>query len=168
MSKLEGIIALLEELQISCDIIDHPESHSCDESKAFRDTAGLTGAGSKNIVFHAKGECYLVTTLAEKPIRARNFKKEFGTKDIRFASQEEITAFCGSIIGSVPPFGFDPLVPQYVDREIFDHEFFLFNPDIATKSIRIKTQDLLRVYEGMGVKFFDDRGEVFEVGDWNQ
>jgi len=32
-----------------------------------------------------------VTTLGDKDIKARNFKSQFGTKDIRFASQEEIT-----------------------------------------------------------------------------
>jgi prolyl-tRNA editing enzyme YbaK/EbsC (Cys-tRNA(Pro) deacylase) len=45
-----------------------------------------------------------VTTTGEKQIKARNFKHEFGSKDIRFASQEEITAVSGAIIGSIPPF----------------------------------------------------------------
>lgn len=88
-----------------------------------------------------------MTTLAHKSIRARNFKHEFGTKDIRFATQEEITPFCGSVIGSIPPFGFNKILPLYVDSEIFDYEYFLFNPDTPTKSISIKTTDLRRVYE---------------------
>lgn len=87
-----GILAILEHTHIPFDEIKHEASVSCEHSRELREKAGLTGAGSKNIVFHAKGNFYLVTTLGDKDIKARRFKKEFGTKDIRFASQEEITS----------------------------------------------------------------------------
>lgn len=87
----ETIIQTLKNLSISYQEIDHEASTSCDHSKDLRKNQGLEGIGSKNIVFHAKGKFYLVTTLGDKDIKARNFKHEFGTKDIRFASQEEIT-----------------------------------------------------------------------------
>lgn len=87
-----GILATLEHAHIPFDEIKHEASTSCEHSRELREKAGITGAGSKNIVFHAKGNFYLVTTLGDKDIKARRFKKEFGTKDIRFASQEEITS----------------------------------------------------------------------------
>jgi prolyl-tRNA editing enzyme YbaK/EbsC (Cys-tRNA(Pro) deacylase) len=57
--------------------------------------------------FYAKWEFYLVITIWDKDIKARKFKKEFGTKDIRFATQEEITNIIWATIWSIPPFWFE-------------------------------------------------------------
>ena len=166
MKNYDRILSLFQKLNISYTEIEHSESHTCEESRSLRDTAGLIGVGSKNIIFHAKGKFYLVTTLAEKSIKARNFKHEFGTKDIRFASQEEITPLLDATIGSIPPFGFSSEeIPDFVEAEIFNHEYFIFNPSIPTKSIRIATSDLKRIYTSLKnpVKYFRESGEGFEV-----
>ena len=48
--------------------------------------------------------------------------------------------------GSVPPFGHrDPALPFYVDEGILEAEFFMFNPAVPTKSLRIATSDLRRI-----------------------
>lgn len=153
-----SILHLINNLNIPFKEINHEASTSCEHSKSLRKAQGLVWIGSKNIVFHAKGKFYLVTTLGDKNIKARNFKHEFGTKDIRFASQEEITKELGATIGSIPPFGFENSeIPLYVDAEIFNHEYFCFNPWIPTKSIQIKTEDLKNMYLHLKnkVKIFD-------------
>ncbi|MDD3145093.1 MAG: YbaK/EbsC family protein [Candidatus Gracilibacteria bacterium] len=154
----ENIKKILKEKDISFDEIEHGESQSCEDSKRFRSEACLDGIGSKNIVFHAKGEYYLVTTIGDKEIKARRFKKEFGTKDIRFAYQDEITNLLGATIGSIPPFGFqNKTIKIFVDKVIFDSEYFMFNPGISTKTIRVKTSDLLEIYKSLKneIKIFD-------------
>jgi prolyl-tRNA editing enzyme YbaK/EbsC (Cys-tRNA(Pro) deacylase) len=126
----------------------------------------MEGIGSKNLVFHAKGNYYLVTTEGDTQIKARNFKHEFGSKDIRFASQDEITKLIGATIGSIPPFGFsNPTVPIYVDVHIFGHEYFCFNPGTPTKSIQIRTQDLRKIYASLAnpLQFFRQTDEGFEI-----
>lgn len=156
---------LLCELHIPFTEIQHEASTSCEHSKELRNKAWLVGIGSKNIVFHAKGSFYLVTTLWDKDIKARNFKNEFGTKDIRFASQEEITSQIGATIGSIPPFGFsNQEIPFYVDEEIFTYEFFCFNPWDPTLSIQISTQDLKKVYTSgrNPCKFFNFHDDIKE------
>lgn len=166
MNNHDRIITILESKEIPFDCITHAVSQSCEDSRAYREAAGLVGQGSKNIVFHARGKFYLVTTLAEKSIRARNFKHEFGTKDIRFASQEEITTAIDATIGSIPPFGFENTqIPLYVDAEIFDHEYFIFNPSIATESVRVKTTDLRKIYDDMAnpIRYFRANEEEFEL-----
>ena len=83
-----------------------------------------------------------------KDIKARKFKKEFWTKDIRFASQEEITSLWLWVIGSIAPFGFENVeVSVYVDSEIFEHDYFMFNPADPCKSVRVKTIDFKNIYE---------------------
>jgi len=146
----DRIMSVLDKLAIPFDEIVHEASASCEHSRELREKAGLSGAGSKNIVFHAKGNFYLVTTIGDKDIKARRFKKEFGTKDIRFASQEEITTLELGTIGSIPPFGSgNEQVPVFVDMEIFAHEYFMFNPGDPCKTIRLKTTDLRNIYRHM-------------------
>lgn len=171
MTNRERIISLLDSLGIPYDLIEHEESHTCEDSKRLRDAAGMVGQGSKNIIFHARGRFYLVTTLADKSIKARNFKHEFGTKDIRFASQEEISPILNATIGSIPPFGFGNIeIPLYVDEEIFDAEYFIFNPSVPTESLRIATIDLRQVYESLGnpVKYFRASEEEFMVQNFEE
>jgi hypothetical protein len=54
-----------------------------------------------------------------------------------------------------------------VDSEIFENEYFMFNPWISTKTIRIKTSDLEKIYKTLKneVKIFDFSGEesVFKI-----
>jgi prolyl-tRNA editing enzyme YbaK/EbsC (Cys-tRNA(Pro) deacylase) len=116
----------------------------------LREKQWLEWIGSKNIVFHAKGKYYLVTTLGNKEIKARNFKSQFGTKDIRFASQEEIRVEIWWTIGCIPPFGFEnENIPLFIDTEIFDFEYFIFNPWDTTKSIQIVSSNLKKIYENL-------------------
>ena len=163
----ENIKKILKENDISFDEIEHGESQSCEDSKRFRDEACLEWIGSKNIVFHAKWEYYLVTTIWDKEIKARRFKKEFGTKDIRFAYQEEITSLLWATIWSIPPFGFqNKTIKIFVDKEIFNSEYFMFNPGISTKTIRIKTSDLKEIYLSLEnqIKIFEflEEETIFE------
>lgn len=150
MTQYESIIDILNTLNISFDEIEHEISLSCEHSAELRMQAGLEWVGSKNIIFHAKWNFYLVTTLWNKDIKARKFKSEFGTKDIRFASQDEITQIWLGVIGSIAPFGFfNQDVPIYVDAEIFTYQYFMFNPSLWTKTIRVNTQDLKKVYASL-------------------
>ena len=158
----KNILKKLKELNIEFNELDHEESKSCDDSKIFREQAWFDWIWSKNIVFHAKWKYYLVTTIWDKDLKARNFKKEFGTKDIRFANAEEIKNEINWVIWSIPPFGFENTEIQiFVDTEIFEHQYFMFNPADPTKTIRIKTSDLKKIYQSLEnqVKLFDFSGE---------
>lgn len=161
------IIKKLKELNIEFQELEHEVSKSCYDSKMFREQAWFDWVGSKNIVFHAKWKYYLVTTIWDKELKARKFKHEFGTKDIRFANGEEITREINWVIWSIPPFGFtNEIIPIFIDKEIFEHEYFMFNPADPTKTVRIKTSDLIEIYKTLWnpIKFFDFKWEdaIFE------
>lgn len=163
----QAIRDLLERMGIPYDEIEHPPVGSCEESLGFRGQAGWEGASSKCILLKAKGRYYLLVTTAEKEIKARLFKKEFGTKDIRFANREELLEVTGCDPGSVPPFGHrDPTLPFYVDESILQAGHFMFNPAIPTRSFRIGTGDLRRVYAAVPnpvSAFGEDEDERFVI-----
>ncbi len=163
----QAIRDLLERMEIPYEEIEHPPVGSCEESLGFRGQAGWSGASSKCILLKAKGKYYLLVTTAEKEVKARLFKKEFGTKDIRFANREELMEVTGCDPGSVPPFGHrDPALPFYVDEDILKAEFFMFNPAVPTKSFRIGTRDLQRIYAAVPnpvSTFGEDEDERFVI-----
>ena len=134
----ENILEILQKNSIKYDLVEHPESKSCEDSKKFREELWLSWIWSKNIVFHAKWVFYLVTTIWEKEIKARKFKKEFKNSEIKI----------------------------FVDKEIFSHKYFMFNPWIPTKTIRIETSDLKKIYDNLPNPkiYFDFSGEqsIFE------
>lgn len=161
----ENILNILKTSNISFDLIEHEPSTSCEHSKILREKAGLVWVWSKNIIFHAKWEFYLVTTIWDKDIKARKFKWEFWTKDIRFASQDEITNIKMWTIWCISPFWFEnENIKVYVDWEIFEHEYFMFNPWVPDKTIRVKTDDLKNIYKNMknDIKFFKLSNESIE------
>jgi len=163
------IYNILKDLEIDFDEISHEVSTSCEHSKKLRTEAWLEWVWSKNIVFHCKWNFYIVVTMWDREIKARKFKKEFWSKDIRFANFDEIKENIDGTIGCIPSFGFkNEDIPVYVDLDIFENEFFMFNPDDPEKTIRLKTSDLKKVYENMKnpVKFFriwEDSFEILEV-----
>lgn len=147
MSVYDTIIDILETVGASFERITHEAVEHCEDSLAHRTGAGWTGASSKCILFHAKGAFHLVVTTADEKINGRKFKKQFGTKNIRFASPEEVAEHTGCAIGSMPPFGItSPDVPVYVDARILDDGHFMFNPAVPTESLRILAKDLPEIY----------------------
>ncbi len=165
----ENIIKILKSMNLPYEEIDHCEVKTTDESREERKKAGWTeGAGSKNIVFHAKGKFYLVVTTAENDIKAKKFKKEFGTKDIRFAYENELLENTGCRIGAVTPFGhLNEQLPIYVDSKIFEAKYFMFNPAVHTKSIRIVPETLKQIYLNSknSIKIFKDGEEGMEFSE---
>jgi Ala-tRNA(Pro) deacylase len=168
---LSRILALLEETGVEYESLDHPPVSSCDDSLARRQAAGWTGASSKCILFHAKGVFHLVVTTADRAINARHFKKQFGTKNIRFAKPEEVLEHAGCAIGSLPPvLPGVPDVTSFVDRAILVQEHFMFNPADPERSLRILSRDLPRLLKASGsrVVWFADNAEgrldFFEAG----
>jgi Ala-tRNA(Pro) deacylase len=156
----QQILDILHSLNIPFEEIEHPPVASCADSAKYRAKHGWSGIGSKNILFHAKGRFYLVVTTAAKEIKARKFKKEFGTKNIRFATTEEVVKVTGCEVGALPPFGFfNSELPIYVDDEIFNYDYFMFNPALHTKSIRIEAAALKKIYRRVEqpVKLFKEK-----------
>lgn len=166
MSSYLSIINFLNENKISFEEIIHEVVETCEDSARCRTEAWFVWLGSKNIFFHCKWNFYLVVTHASKQIKARNFKHEFGSKDIRFANQDEIDQIAGVKIGSIPP-----IIPEnkelqiFVDLEIFESDYFMFNPADPTRTLRISTKDLKKVYEILdnSVKYFVHTDEYFEI-----
>lgn len=157
----------MNSLKIKFDEIEHPAVLTTEDSKREREAQNWTlGEGSKNILFHAKEKFYQVTTLASKNFKARKFKGEFGTKNIRFANPEEVLEQSGCESGAIPPFGhLNSDLPLYFDEAIFALDYFMFNPALHEKSIRVKGEDMKKIISSLKnpVKIFSLEEDSFEI-----
>lgn len=153
------IFQLLEQAGTPYERITHKPVDSCQYSRLVREEAGWNGFGSKCILFHAKEVFHLVVTHAERALNGRRFKKVFGTKNMRFASPDEVLRVTGAGVGSVPPFCvLDATLPHHVDASLFEAPRFQFNPARPTESVAISGPDLLKVY-----RLLDNPVQVFQA-----
>jgi prolyl-tRNA editing enzyme YbaK/EbsC (Cys-tRNA(Pro) deacylase) len=150
----ENVQRLLAEQGVAFQTLEHPAVATCEDSAAHRAAAGWDGLGSKCILFHCKGAFHLVATHAQRQINGRRFKKEFGSKNMRFATPEEVAEHTGCAIGSLPPLGHLPRAgaapPRlFVDQAVLDATRFMFNPGVPTMSLRLAGPDLARVFRAL-------------------
>ncbi len=84
---------------------------------------------------------------ASRQLHTKAIKKEFKTKNVRFATADELAELTDGLKpGSVPPFG-RPVISLdlYVDTSIEDNEKIAFNCGSLTDSIIMNVMDYLKV-----------------------
>ncbi|KAL7485045.1 hypothetical protein ACHAW6_010638 [Cyclotella cf. meneghiniana] len=84
---------------------------------------------------------------ASKKLDTKAIKREFKTKNVRFATAEELKALTGGLRpGSVPPFG-RPVIDLelFVDTSIVENSLIAFNCGSLTDSLIISVQDYLGI-----------------------
>jgi len=64
----------------------------------------------------------------------------------RMATPDEVLEKTGCEIGSVPPFGHKEIIKILVDEGVFENQMNAFNIGLRTHSVKIKTEDLERLF----------------------
>lgn len=82
----------------------------------------------------------------DKKINSKKIKSILNYKEIRFATEEEISKITGGIeIGGIHPFGNLFEIPVYVDVKLMDNEKIIFNAGDRGVSISLKLKDYLEI-----------------------
>jgi prolyl-tRNA editing enzyme YbaK/EbsC (Cys-tRNA(Pro) deacylase) len=84
---------------------------------------------------------------ASRKLDTKSIKREFKTKNVRFATAEELAALTGGLRpGSVPPFG-RPVIDLdlFVDTSIVENSVIAFNCGSLTDSVVMSVQDYLGI-----------------------
>lgn len=91
---------------------------------------------------------------ASRKLNSKAIRKEFGSKNVRFATKEELSDLTGGLVpGSVPPFG-RPIIDMdlFVDASIIEeNEKIAFNCGSLTESIVMSREDYVDVAAPAGV-----------------
>jgi len=105
--------------------------------------------GVKAILFtNQSGGWVVVDVPADKQVNQKVVANFLGwsKSKIRMATPDEVLEKTGCEIGSVPPFGHKEIIKILVDEGVFENQMNAFNIGLRTHSVKIKTEDLERLF----------------------
>lgn len=139
----EQIIGSLKENNITYQLFEHEPVYTSADAAKIRQTKETQGA--KALVFFADKKPILLVLPGNRKADTKTFKKTFNIRDLSFAKPEQVFDLTSLEIGAVPPFGNLMNLPTYVDKTLLLEEEIAFNAGAHTKSIKMKTQDFLKL-----------------------
>lgn len=154
MSAFEALAKALAKKNISYDMVEHPAAFTTREADAYIE--GYEGVRTKSMFLTNKKKTayYLVIMDDSKPLDMDSFKDLVHANRIRMASPQSLEEKMGLSPGVVSPFGLinntEKDIHVYFDTEILDQPIQTFHPNDNTKTIFVKTEDVLRFIEDLG------------------
>ena len=115
------------------------------------------GRDAKNLFVRddKKKNYYMITVLGNKRVDLKQFKKDYGTRHLSFASPDDLQNLLHVIPGAVTPLGL--LNDETKEVKIFLDDAFLKNGGIIgvhpcdnTATVWLQTKDLINLIEGHG------------------
>jgi|EP01082_Thalassiosira_pseudonana_P002281 Ala-tRNA(Pro) deacylase len=148
----QRIVDLLDKVQIQYKSLHHEATPTSEDSARVRGEDLSTGGKALVLKFREESEdgdngFAIFVLSASRQLHTKAIKKEFKTKNVRFATADELAELTDGLKpGSVPPFG-RPVISLdlYVDTSIEDNEKIAFNCGSLTDSIIMNVMDYLKV-----------------------
>lgn len=114
-------------------------------------------ADAKNLFVRddKKQNYYLITVKGEKRVNLKAFRKAQGTRNLSFASAEDLLERLGLIPGAVTPLGVlnneTRSVKVFLDRDFLQEPGLVgVHPNDNTATVWLKTEDLIRIIREHG------------------
>lgn len=116
-------------------------------------------ADAKNIFVRddKRKNYYLITVKSNKRVNLKEFKKQNMTRQLTFASEEDLKLVMGLFPGAVTPFGVlndaEKKVQVFIDEDFLkEPEIMGVHPNDNTATVWIKTNDLINIIKEHGNK----------------
>ena len=108
----------------------------------------------KTLVFETdKGERVLVMVGGDRSAISGQLKRAVGTRDVRMARPEDVLATTGYVVGSIPPFHWQPEgFRSFVDEALMAEPILGVGAGQWGEEILIKPEDLVRASNAIVVK----------------
>ncbi|HEL1584836.1 TPA: prolyl-tRNA synthetase associated domain-containing protein [Streptococcus suis] len=153
----KSVFATLEELGIAYDVVDHPPALTTEEADSYIE--GLEGVRTKSMFLTNKKKTafYLLIMDDQKQLDMDQFRDLVGANRIRMASSESLMEKMHLPAGVVSVFGLlhnvDKDIQVFFDKEILSEPILTFHPNVNTKTIFVKTKEVLRFVEELGFTY---------------
>jgi prolyl-tRNA editing enzyme YbaK/EbsC (Cys-tRNA(Pro) deacylase) len=136
---------ILKEKGFWYEKFEHEEVRTSKEASEVRDGYTLS-QGAKALIVRVKQEgvkkFVMIVVPGDKKFDTKRAKEILKTKDIRFASEEEVVEITEGVLpGGVPPFGNIFGLEVYVDSKVFDEDKIIFNAGDKKISIGMMSSD---------------------------
>lgn len=113
----------------------HPPVFTSAEAAAVRGTTLHSGA--KALIVKAGDAFHMIVMPADLSLDNKALRAVLGSRQIRFATPEEVFVMTGLRPGSIPPFGSLFNLPTICDDRLADNESINFNAGSHTDSIQM-------------------------------
>ncbi len=147
----DRILSKFKEMDIPFEHLVHEPVYTSEQAMLVR--KGELHNGVKAMACETERGTIIALLSADLKLDMEKLAELIQFKKIKLASREKVLARTGCEAGSVPPFGFDPPLPTYIDESVFDHENAEFNIGLLTESVRVKTSDLRKILPQKLLKF---------------
>jgi Ala-tRNA(Pro) deacylase len=152
--NMASLTALLDELNISYEHVEHSPVFTCDEAHAAM--PDHPAVQTKNIFLRDKrGRRHLLlVTTCEKSVDIAEFAEQAQADRLSFASPERLMKYLGVAPGSVTVLGLlndpDGVVELYVDRDLWNADAWRCHPLRNDATFVLRRADLEKFFERTG------------------
>jgi Ala-tRNA(Pro) deacylase len=139
---------------ISYQRLTHPAVYTCEQAERFRPKT--QGVSTKNLFLADKKQdnFYLVMLACEKRLDIRQLRQQLDGAKLHFGNEARLLEFLGVTPGAVTVLGLvndtGQRVTLFVDRQIWDQQYFLCHPLVNTATLVLAKPDLIRFFELTG------------------
>ncbi len=154
MNKHE-IYDFLAKRNIWYEVTEHEAVYNMAEASAVE--LPYPEADAKNLFVRddKKRNYYLITVKGDKKVNLKAFRQNNGTRNLSFASEEDLMDIMGLIPGAVTPLGIlnddKRRVQIYIDKALTEEPGLTgVHPNDNTATVWLKTQDLIDIIKEHG------------------
>ncbi len=146
----EGCYELLETLRIDYLAADHESAASMDELTPVSEALDCPIHKNLFLTNRQQSHFYLLIMPADKPFKTKYLSKQAGTARLSFASPEQLYECLKVKSGSASVLALandsENKVSLFVDSDVLKGEYFGCHPCKNTSSLKIKTEDIFKVF----------------------
>ncbi|HUK50874.1 MAG TPA: YbaK/EbsC family protein [Terriglobales bacterium] len=145
MSQIdEQILAFLQQSGVTYELREHEPVYTAPQMAEYLGT--LEERIAKSMVLKKSGGGYVLAVLPGRlRIDFRQIAKVLSVEKVSLAPVPEAEKIVKCSVGSVHPFGNLVNLKTYFDSHMLTLDYVCFNPGSHTKSVKIETNDLIRL-----------------------
>lgn len=153
---VSSIRSLLDEYTVPYTFMEHEAGVTSEEMVRIRKDYSLS-EGAKALILLTDIGFVQVVVPGDKKFKNSKLRKVIRTKDIRFATPDELATITDGILpGAVPPFGTLFNLTVYADEKLFVNDRIVFNCGERTASISMQSDDYRNVVRPIVVDIAED------------
>mgnify|MGYP001043620500 CR=1 FL=1 len=150
LDKEIRVYDLLEKLEIQYWRADHQPLETMEACREVDKALDVNICKSLFLCNAQKTSFYLLLMPGDKKFKTKDLSKQIGSARLSFADSESMEKYLDLTPGSVSVMGLmndkSHKVQLLIDDELLQDEYMACHPCINTSSIKLKTQDLLKVF----------------------
>ena len=151
----EQIYEFIRSKNIWYEITEHKAAFNMDDLSRINIPYPESDAKNLFVRDDKKRNYYLITVKGNKKVDLKEFRKSNNTRNLSFASEEDLMNILGLIPGAVTPLGLlndkDLKVSFYLDKDfVYDNSIIGIHPNDNTATIWIKVNDLINIIKKHG------------------